>query len=208
VAELASSMLWAAPLAALLAVPAYGLLGVELTRQPEQMAYLFGLTLLGTWGVLVPNKLWEGRTVDTTTRRLGYLAIGLVVGAIGLLLGNWTQLNLQSGMRVQFDSPASAFRPYAGSLAHPNLLGYMTYFGILFGLNGWWKMTARGRGSRFRLSPVFKSGLVALALGLLWPFPQPWGVMIAVLVAMVTQLVSPWSESAAVYHRATGRSAA
>ncbi|HEV3122379.1 MAG TPA: serine/threonine-protein kinase [Isosphaeraceae bacterium] len=210
VAELASSMLWSAPLAALLALPAYGLLGVELTRQPEQMAYLFGLTLLGTWGVLVPNKLWEGRAVDTTTRRLVYLAIGLVVGAIGMILGNWTQLNLQSGLRVQMhiDPPANSLVQFAGPLAHPSLLGYMTYFGILFGLNGWWKMTARGRPTRLRLAPMIKSALVALALGLLWPFPQPWGVMIVVLVAMVTQLVSPWSETAAVYNRAMGRSAA
>ena len=61
VAELASSMLLAAPLAALLAVPAALLLGVDVSSQPERVAFLFGMSLLGVWGSLVAAKLVEGR---------------------------------------------------------------------------------------------------------------------------------------------------
>jgi eukaryotic-like serine/threonine-protein kinase len=200
-AELASSMLLAAPLTTLFVLPAYGLLGIDLTRQPEQLAYLFGLTLLGTWGVLISNKLWEGREVDTMTRRLVYLSIGLLVGAAGLALGDWTQLRLLPGWPMV--RPGSELVRFAGTVGRPNLLGYMGYFGLVFAANSWWKLTARARRSRFRIGPLVKSGLIALILGAFWPFPQPWGVSLAVLVAMVTQLVSPWNEAAAAYARAT-----
>ena len=45
------------------------------------------------------------------------------------------------------------------------------------------------------------ASLVGLALGLVWPFPQPWGLTVLGLVALVTQVVSPWSKAAADYAR-------
>ena len=70
IAELAASMLWAAPLLALLTVPAPPLLGIDPSSDPQQLAYLFGMALLGTWTALVPNKVIETRRFDRTTRRL------------------------------------------------------------------------------------------------------------------------------------------
>ena len=52
-------MLWAAPLLALLAVPAATLLGIDPAGQPQQLAYLYAMALLGTWLVLIPNKVIE-----------------------------------------------------------------------------------------------------------------------------------------------------
>ena len=56
VAELTSSMLWAAPLLALLMVPAPSLLGIDPSSDPQQLAYLFGMALLGTWTALIPEQ--------------------------------------------------------------------------------------------------------------------------------------------------------
>src|SRR5206468_1770610 len=64
VAELAGSMLWAAPAAALLALVSAGLLEGDVASHPERLAYLFGLTLLSAWASMLPAKLLEGRGVD------------------------------------------------------------------------------------------------------------------------------------------------
>ncbi|HEV3166176.1 MAG TPA: serine/threonine-protein kinase, partial [Isosphaeraceae bacterium] len=42
VAEMAGSMLWAAPIAALLSVPASGIMGINAQADPQQLGYLFG----------------------------------------------------------------------------------------------------------------------------------------------------------------------
>ena len=85
-AELAGSMLWAAPLLALLTVPAAAILGIDVTSDPQQLAFLYGMALLGTWTTLVPNKLIEFRKLDWINRRLIALAAGLVVGGGSLVL--------------------------------------------------------------------------------------------------------------------------
>src|SRR5205807_636940 len=80
VAELATSMISAAPvsaLAAALTLPLFPVLGISLPMDPAQLAFLFVLTLLGTWGVLIPSKLWEGREVDSRSKRMLMLAVGL-----------------------------------------------------------------------------------------------------------------------------------
>ena len=61
-AELAGSMLWAAPLLALLTIPAAAILSIDVTNDPQQLAFLYGVALLGTWATLVPNKLIEFRS--------------------------------------------------------------------------------------------------------------------------------------------------
>ncbi len=79
-------MLWAAPLVALLTVPAAALLGIDLSSDPQQLAYLYGMALLGTWTTLIPNKAIETRKLDGTNRRLIALAAGLLLGGVGLVL--------------------------------------------------------------------------------------------------------------------------
>ena len=99
-AELAASMLWAAPLVALLTIPAAALLGIDLSSDPQQLAFLYGMTLLGTWTTLVPNKLIEARKLDGTNRRLIALAAGLLVGGVGLVLARIATARLEPAARV------------------------------------------------------------------------------------------------------------
>jgi serine/threonine protein kinase len=204
VAELATAMLWSAPLTAILTLPAAAMLGVDLMRYPQQLAYLFAITLLGAWGVLMPHKLWEGRPLDKITKRLTYLAVGLGLGAVGLALGEWTDLRLKPSWHVE--GPSEGFIRYIGPLDQPNLLSSATYFGLVLATVPWWRLTARDRRSRFRIFPVFLAGLIALLMSAVWPYPQPWGAGVASLIAIVAQVVSPWSEPAARYNRATRNS--
>jgi hypothetical protein len=204
VAELAGSMLWAAPAAALLSVVAAVWTGVDLSARPEQTAYLFGLTLLGSWGAMLPAKAVEGRKLDRSILRALYLAMGALVGLAGWALTSWLDVGPLSHWDGLNDRTLISL---AGPADRPNPVGYAGYFGLLFLLGGWPWMAARDRTRRFRLLPVARAALAAGLIGLVWPFPEPWGLAAAVTTALVTQSVSPWSEPAAAYARYAARTA-
>jgi eukaryotic-like serine/threonine-protein kinase len=187
VAELTSSMLWSAPLLALLTVPATSLLNIDPSSNPQQLAYLFGMALLGTWAALIPNKAIETRQIDRTTRRLVALGGGLLLGVVGAALAQIVQL----GPTVQnvIFSGTRNLEP--------------VYFGALFGImSGWLSVAVRDRKARFRFLPIVLTGVLSALLSqLFWPYDRWDGVYIAVLIATAVQLVSPWSETAAAYAR-------
>ena len=186
VAELAGSMLWAAPLLALLAVLAATFLGIDLAGQTQQLAYLYTMSLMGTWLVLIPNKLLETRKVDGTTRRLIALATGLTLGGAGIALARILQVGLD---------PQHQFLDRTRNLE-------LVYFGTLYTvMGGWLSLTARERISRFRIIPILGTGFVSASLIPLWPYVRQDGIAIAALVVTTVQLVSPWDEAASLYAR-------
>jgi hypothetical protein len=185
-AELAGSMLWAAPLLALLAVPATAILGIDPYTSPQQVAYLYGMSLLGTWLSLISGKVFETRKLDMTMRRLLSLVAGLGLGAIGIALVQALQLDF--GESHQF-------------VRHPKNLD-VVYFGGLYALTaGWWSQVRRDRDSRFRFWPILTTALFSTALLPAWPYERPDGIAVAALIATAVQLVSPWSEPASLYAR-------
>jgi serine/threonine protein kinase len=204
VAELAGSMLWAAPATAVLTVIAAILLMIDITARPEQAVYLYTTALLGTWGVLLPAKALEGRKVNVKVRKLIYLVIGVLVGLAVWALAGW----LGVGALPSWETGSSeVFRNVAGPAPAPSALGYATYFGLVYCLIGWSGMTARDRDKRFRIVPAAKAALVAGLLGVLWPSPQPLELAAVGLVALVAQSVTPWSAPAAAYARYAARAA-
>jgi hypothetical protein len=177
-------MLWAAPVVALLSLPAAAVLGVGIDRDPQQIAYLFGLGLVGTWATLIPNKIFENRPVDTSTRRLVSMVGGLVVGALAILLGR----SLQLGLPLEHDyfSNPQDLEPF--------------YFCSMYGASaGWYGLAARDRGKRFRILPLAWTALLATMLVPLWPYSRWDGIAVATLIAATTQIVSPWSERSSRY---------
>ena len=204
VAELAGSMLWAAPATAVLAVIAAVWLGVDLNARPEQLVYLYTTALLGTWGVMIPAKALEGRKVDVKLRKLVFLLIGVLVGLAVWVLARW----LGVGPLPTWETGTSdVFFNVAGPAPVPSALGYAVYFGLIYGLVGWSWMTARDRSKRFRIVPAAKAALVAGLLGLLWPSPQPMLLAAVGLTALVAQSVTPWNAKAATYARYAARAA-
>lgn len=191
-------MVLAAPLAALgsaLLVPAYDALDIGLPQDPIQMAFLFLVALLGTWGVLATTKLWEGRPVSIAMRRFLMLGVGLGLGALSVFLGDWARLAPSPVDAAGSGAVRAAFTGLPGRELDAML--FTAYFGAAFALNGWWKLTARDRAARFRIWPLIKATLVAAFVGLVIPSPQPWAGIIVVLVAIILQLVSPWNREAA-----------
>jgi hypothetical protein len=185
-AELTTSMLWAAPVLALLTIPAAAILGIDPASSPQQLAFLYSLSLLGTWTTLIPNKLLESRKLDGTFRRLIALAGGLLIGAVAFALTKLLRLDFQ--LQHQFFQNPKNFGP--------------VYFGALYALStGWASLTGRDRTARFRLMPVLWTALLSVALVPLWPYERPDGIAVATLIATTVQLVSPWNEAAAAYAR-------
>jgi len=185
-AELAAAMLWAAPLLALLAVPATAILGIDPSASPQQVAYLYGMALLGTWITLIPSKVLETRALDGTMRRVVALAAGLVVGAIGIALARSLQLGSRESHQF-FEQPKNF---------------EVVYFGALYALTaGWSSLARRDRQARFRFWPIVGTTLFSAMLIPVWPYERPDGIAIAALIATAVQLVSPWSEAASLHAR-------
>jgi len=183
-AELTGSMLWAAPMVALLTLPAAAVLGVNMETDPQQVAYLFGMGLVGTWASLIPNKVFENQPIDMTTRRLIALVAGLLVGAFAIFLGRALQLGLP--MEHGYFSDSRDLEPL--------------YFGAMYSASaGWVGLAARDRRKRFRLLPLAWTALLATMLVPLWPYARLDGIAVAALMAATIQIVSPWSEHASRY---------
>ena len=199
VAELATSMIWVAPITALLA----GGLGLtafaaDFARQPQPLACLFGVSLAGAWALMAANKFWEGRKIDKLGRRAGYGVIGAGVGVAAMALADATRVGpavAGQSIRVVTD----AFGSY--NMNMPESLSIGLFFALGYALNGWWKLTDRDRPKRFRVWPLVKAGLIGLVLSPLWDMPSAWGVASLVVTAGVLQLSSPWDRDAARYAR-------
>jgi len=211
--ELAGSMLMAAFVAGVLCVV---MMLVVMMVAPDLKlygpVYLWGpfyawLTLVsiaGAWSVLIPAKLWEGRP-DTATgsdrgprgeqvlRRFAMLVIGLLLG--------WVAFALAQSLMIDWSVLEITQRPAVGeSLSHnmfaadgtPRLPAYFVYLAGLFVVLRWWHQADPLRTTRLSFWATVACFLWAWLLQLVLPFPQPWGFMLAITIAIAVQLSAPW----------------
>jgi serine/threonine protein kinase len=146
----------------------------------------------GSWAVLTVGKFCEGIESDAWRRRAVLLALGMVVGAGAWALGDQV-------LTVDMETAQGTWQMSSTALQNvdANLLTrYIVFFAALFAVPGWWKQTDPLRKTRVNLFTlgwcVLWSGIVSA----LWPFPQPWGLMLAATVSLSTQLASPWMTTA------------
>lgn len=185
---------------------------VELTdlfwRGGEEYHYLVLLAaggMIAAWAVLIPTKFWEGREGDAWLRRGVMLVSGMLTGMMAYALDaylavDWPAAN--SGYwPPQFDSFSSPMLPLAGANGQPTLFGYMAYFGMLFALVRWWRLTDPGRRGRLTIGGTFGPAAAGYLLPMVWHFLQPWALVWAVLIAVTVQLVSPVAPAAAKVSR-------
>ena len=186
VAELTASMLWAALALALLSLPAAAMLEIDLQREPQRLAFLYGVSLLAAWVALTLAKaLEERRGLDGWSQRTVAAVGGGVAGMGSVLLAYALKLG-----------PADI----QGSPAHWWPIEPMVFFAVLFfAVSGWQGQAARGRPRRFRLLPVLWAAILGGLLSPLWRGDQPTGVLLAVMLATTIQIVSPWNAQAARY---------
>ena len=189
-AALAGSMLFSA--AAALAFSVVMVLLRGQSAQPEQFAWLTLTSTLGAWAVLIPSKLWEGTQGEQALRRFTLLVIGLVFGVASFGLDKALLVNLPFEIQPQWRNdhiPASFYSVLDGS---PLMPAFVAYFGFLFVLLRWWRQADPMRSVRLSLWTTVCTVFVAWVLNLFWPFPQPWGLMVAAIMSMAIQLASPW----------------
>ena len=193
--ELAASMVWSAILLGLLAWLGLVAIGIEPRRDAESAAYLFGMTLLATWAALLTGKLFEGSKADAATRRIVGLAAGAGVGLFSVWFTDWLKLTPHSAIGPEFARFGRSLG--LGEAIFP--FGQASYFVVTAFVVGFWNLTDRDRKGHVRLLPVAIAGMVPVVLDSLWPHQLIWPVAILPAVALVIQVVSPWSRQAATY---------
>ncbi len=169
----------------------------NLLPQPVHVAFFGVVTLLSAWALIVPSKLWEGRTGDSFIRRILLGAIGTGVGAVAYVLKEFLMLSDHSLLHVHDKGLGSGVQFGDISIITgdglPTIAGFMVFFGVLFAARRWWWQIDSFRKARFRVS----SALVTLVLGAiltsLLPFPESLGATWALAISAVVQLASGWT---------------
>ena len=68
-------------------------LATDMLPNAADVAFFGTVTLMAAWALIVPAKMWEGRTGDTIVRRLIQGSLGLGVGAVAAILQQFLMLN-------------------------------------------------------------------------------------------------------------------
>jgi serine/threonine protein kinase len=201
--ELCGSMLTAAVIASVLAI-----FTGYLIQPPLNLTMTLWITLvvmLGSWAVLIPAKLTEGRLEDQAPRRFAQLVLGALVGVAAWGLADLLLLTVPLSDQAGVGLGDAIFNDLLGLKEHQllrnggsasdarmNLPVYAGYFGLLFVILAWWRQAEFLRSVRVNLWSVFWCAAVAWGLHFLWWFPQPLGWLLAASIAFTIQLSSPW----------------
>ena len=186
-AELATSMITSALVLGALMFPATAALEINPDRDPQQIAYVYLMALLGAWASLIPAKAAEGRRIDPLSLRMIAGVIGWGVGLVGVHLFQLLAIDLPS--RPGYAIAPLYLMPYA--------------FAATFAATaGWRREMARDRESWFRIRSVFWSLLASAVAGwFLWPYARQDEIAIFAMIAVAVQVVSPRDEAAAIHAR-------
>jgi hypothetical protein len=196
--ELTGSMILAALFAAVAASIAPVMLGNHgMSDRLPLHIWLALVGTLGSWSILVPAKFAEGKLEDQVPMRITLLGFGALVGLAAWFLSNTLLIHVPSwgdpvdvgrGLISQemlgWDKPQHDVNPDAAI--------FMTYFAFLFLVPRWWRQGESTRNGRLSLWTVIVCVFWAWLLHFFWWFPQPTGMMVAAVIAISTQLASPW----------------
>ena len=167
VAELSSSMTWAAPASALAVLPLMGMLEIDPWVQPEKVAFLFIVCLLATWMNLASTRLLEGMKRNAASSRLLAFGSGAVAGLGGVLFAKATEVQ-----RLHRDSEGRSPRNFGRSPERRDFLrrsASSSFLGLVNVLGNLPRYAARDRrladsrpaaaqaGDRRPFSSVFRS---------------------------------------------------
>ncbi|MEX2308325.1 MAG: serine/threonine-protein kinase [Pirellulales bacterium] len=196
--ELLGSMLLAAIFAAVAACVAPLIFGGQ-PNSERMAAYLWLATIgtLGSWAILVPSKLVEGKLEDQVPMRIVLLSLGLTVGLAGWAIGDALLLHTPGwGEPVDVGHGLLSHEmlgwPATDGGANPSPAVYLAYFAFMFLVPRWWRQTEYTRSARLSLWWVIVCVGWAWLLHIFWWFPQPTGMLAAAIIAIATQLASPW----------------
>lgn len=191
-ADLSGSLLVSAAAAAVVAL-LWVILGV---RQPASHHYVwFVLTsTIGSWCVLACGHCWGSRQGEPALRRLWMLCMGLGVGAVSWLLGQWLLApvpELWPPLALSRRLLASGSPLFDHTTNQPTLIAHMLYFGLAFVLVRWWKQVAPQRCTHLSLWLAGCTAVAAWLVSLVIPYPQPIGMLLLANISLAAQLAAP-----------------
>ena len=173
-------------------------LTTNLLQTPPQAFYFGAVTLVASWALIIPSKLWEGRPGDNFTRRLALGAIGLGVGFVAATMAQYLLIDRDVLFRGQGNSgPMMVGRvSLSDGSNYPTLACFMIFFAGLFTIRRWWWQADSFRKSRFRVSSALFTLVVGVVIsGMLqdYAFPDALGATWALAISAVVQLASGWT---------------
>lgn len=172
-------------------------LATDLLPDPVQVVYFGMVTLVASWVLIVPAKLWEGKASDGVSRRIVQGSLGLGVGAFAYMLKEFLLLNDHSLLNVGRGGLVRELQAGRISIATmdglPTMAGFMVFFGLLFSVRRWWWQIDSFRKSRFRVSSAMVTLILGAVLTGILPFPEELGATWALAISAVVQLASGWT---------------
>jgi serine/threonine protein kinase len=198
--ELTGSMLAGAAAASAISLVLLLLTG---SLRPELFAWLAIVSTVGTWGIQLAAKSWEGTHVEALPRRFVLLVVGLALGTVAYGVHRALLVDLPfsshldvvsqtNGAWVETSTAETIRDSLFDEHGAPKLTAYLAYFGLLFPVLRWWELADPLRRSRLKLWSALGCGLWAFILSLFWQFPSSAGMAVAFTIACSVQLASPW----------------
>ena len=198
--ELLGSMLVATVVAGLMS-----LLGCALVRAEFSLDFYLWMTIvttLGSWAVMIPAKLAEGRVEDQAPIRFGMLIAGALVGVVASGLAGMLYLTVPADVIKPQESIAREIlrtnadhnlnEQFGQGAVQLSLPVSAAYFAFLFVILRWWRQAEYARAARVSLWSIAACAGTGFLMTFVWWFPQPLGAVLAGMVAFTTQLASPW----------------
>lgn len=200
---LTGSMLVSALVSIVAAAIAGPLLSSGTAADPTVTAVWFAaVATLGSWGVLAVSSFGEAQRDNHPPRRMMNLALGLIVGAAAAgaanLLGNqlpaWHDATLRPNdalIEEIFEPGIYTMRLENDVTTLPLAMGVF-YFGAVFALVRWWRSAEYVRSHRWSVWSIAAVVIAAWATSVVAWFPQPLGMTLVGVIALATQIASPW----------------
>lgn len=184
-------------LAAVILVTAAVHLATPLLPNVIDVAFFGVVTLLASVGLIIPAKLWEGKSGDAFIRRMFQGAIGMGVGAIAFTLQSFLMFGDVRLLHAEGDGIFNGGKLGRISVMDaqglPTMAGYMLFFALLFVARRWWWQADSFRSARFRISSTLVSLFLGFVLTAVLPFPNNLGATWALAISAVVQLSAGWT---------------
>ncbi len=202
--ELVGSMIVAAVISSLLAVLGSSI--VSDTFSLDLYLWMAIVATLGSWAVMIPNKLAEGRVEDQAPLRFGLLISGALVGILACGTAQLLDLELPVSQEIGIapndtlagellrvpSHNSSSSQAYRSGYVPLSLPTATAYFAFLLVILRWWRQAEYARSTRVSVWSIVACTVAAFLLTFVWWFPQPLGAVLAGMIAFTTQLSSPW----------------
>ena len=152
-------------------------------------------SVAGSWLILGISKLWEGGPGEDLQRRFIMLVAGLALGLVAYASSQYLDVRAGNQLAVSSLPEVDAWRGMYESDRTPKLPVFLVYFAGIFLVTRWWLQSDPIRPVRLSLWSTAICLLWAWIIHLIWPFPQPWGLMLAAAISLSVQLSAPWMSS-------------